>query len=197
MSIVGQVQSWKGVIHVWKYYCFHVFPLSKVLQHILNPAFLHSFEKGEGEQLLGPPNPEGDNPDSITSVFITKVHTCFQTSSETASVSADSFSDSYYSAAKFKCVFCCLCSLIRSTICIFCHYDLHPIQSDLLFPISAAHYITACSNCQLQLSPFFIVSSICPCFYLPPAIPLIPLSITFHSSDQTLIPGVNVRVRPC
>ncbi|XP_011602842.1 transformation/transcription domain-associated protein isoform X1 [Takifugu rubripes] len=46
---------------------------AKVLQHILNPAFLHSFEKGEGEQLLGPPNPEGDNPDSITSVFITKV----------------------------------------------------------------------------------------------------------------------------
>lgn len=46
---------------------------AKVLQHILNPAFLYSFEKGEGEQLLGPPNPEGDNPDSITSVFITKV----------------------------------------------------------------------------------------------------------------------------
>jgi len=44
-----------------------------VLQHILNPAFLYSFEKGEGEQLLGPPNPEGDNPESITSVFITKV----------------------------------------------------------------------------------------------------------------------------
>lgn len=46
---------------------------AKVLQHILNPAFLFSFEKGEGEQLLGPPNPEGDNPESITSVFITKV----------------------------------------------------------------------------------------------------------------------------
>ncbi|XP_065098610.1 transformation/transcription domain-associated protein isoform X4 [Paramisgurnus dabryanus] len=46
---------------------------AKVLQHILNPAFLSSFEKGEGEQLLGPPNPEGDNPESITSVFITKV----------------------------------------------------------------------------------------------------------------------------
>ncbi|KAK2495018.1 hypothetical protein MC885_001368, partial [Smutsia gigantea] len=46
---------------------------ARVLQHILNPAFLHSFEKGEGEQLLGPPNPEGDNPESITSVFITKV----------------------------------------------------------------------------------------------------------------------------
>ncbi|TNN04076.1 hypothetical protein fugu_001105 [Takifugu bimaculatus] len=54
---------------------------AKVLQHILNPAFLHSFEKGEGEQLLGPPNPEGDNPDSITSVFITKVDIYFQTSS--------------------------------------------------------------------------------------------------------------------
>ncbi|PKU33619.1 transformation transcription domain-associated protein isoform x1 [Limosa lapponica baueri] len=49
------------------------FQAIKVLQHILNPAFLYSFEKGEGEQLLGPPNPEGDNPESITSVFITKV----------------------------------------------------------------------------------------------------------------------------
>lgn len=48
-------------------------PLPQVLQHILHPAFLYSFEKGEGEQLLGPPNPEGDNPESITSVFITKV----------------------------------------------------------------------------------------------------------------------------
>ncbi|KAM9773955.1 transformation/transcription domain-associated protein isoform 1-T1 [Syngnathus typhle] len=46
---------------------------ARVLQYILNPAFLYSFEKGEGEQLLGPPNPEGDNPESITSVFITKV----------------------------------------------------------------------------------------------------------------------------
>eukprot|EP00079_Xenopus_tropicalis_P039067 XP_017952838.1 PREDICTED: transformation/transcription domain-associated protein isoform X2 [Xenopus tropicalis] len=46
---------------------------AKVLQHILNPAFLYSFEKNEGEQLLGPPNPEGDNQESITSVFITKV----------------------------------------------------------------------------------------------------------------------------
>lgn len=49
--------------------CFFV----QVLQHILNPAFLYSFEKNEGEQLLGPPNPEGDNQESITSVFITKV----------------------------------------------------------------------------------------------------------------------------
>ncbi|XP_072415930.1 transformation/transcription domain-associated protein isoform X1 [Chiloscyllium punctatum] len=46
---------------------------AKALQHILIPAFQYSFDKGEGEQLLGPPNPEGDNPDSITSVFITKV----------------------------------------------------------------------------------------------------------------------------
>jgi hypothetical protein len=54
-----------SVLFLW------IFP--QVLQHILNPAFLYSFEKGEGEQLLGPPNPEGDNPESITSVFITKV----------------------------------------------------------------------------------------------------------------------------
>uniref|UniRef100_UPI00398EA1CE transformation/transcription domain-associated protein n=1 Tax=Pristiophorus japonicus TaxID=55135 RepID=UPI00398EA1CE len=46
---------------------------AKALQHILIPAFQSSFDKGEGEQLLGPPNPEGDNPESITSVFITKV----------------------------------------------------------------------------------------------------------------------------
>lgn len=67
------------------YYFCYVCPFSKVLQHILNPAFLHSFEKGEGEQLLGPPNPEGDNPDSITSVFITKVAICSQTSYSAAS----------------------------------------------------------------------------------------------------------------
>lgn len=47
-----------------------------------------------------------------------------------------------------------------------------------------------------SFSPVFIVSSICLCFSSP-TIPLIPLSITFHLSDQTLIPGVNVRVRPC
>lgn len=60
---------------VYLQYCdTFFFSLSlQVLQHILHPAFLYSFEKGEGEQLLGPPNPEGDNPESITSVFITKV----------------------------------------------------------------------------------------------------------------------------
>ncbi|KAK6328296.1 hypothetical protein J4Q44_G00002740 [Coregonus suidteri] len=42
---------------------------AKVLQHILNPAFLYCFEKGEREQLLGPPNSEGDNSESITKVL--------------------------------------------------------------------------------------------------------------------------------
>lgn len=44
-------------------------------------------------------------------------------------------------------------SALRPAICIFCHYHLHPIQSELSSPISAAHCITAYSNCQLQLSP--------------------------------------------
>lgn len=65
----------------------------QVLQHILNPAFLYSFEKGEGEQLLGPPNPEGDNPESITSVFITKV-TDIQPASPVQSGGAVSLSSS-------------------------------------------------------------------------------------------------------
>uniref|UniRef100_S4RST8 Transformation/transcription domain-associated protein n=1 Tax=Petromyzon marinus TaxID=7757 RepID=S4RST8_PETMA len=46
---------------------------AKALQHILIPAFQSSFEKAEGEALLGPPNPEGDNLESISSVFINKV----------------------------------------------------------------------------------------------------------------------------
>jgi len=62
-----------------------------VLQHILNPAFLHSFEKGEGEQLLGPPNPEGDNPESITSVFITKVNPQTSCSGSAVTLSLSSF----------------------------------------------------------------------------------------------------------
>lgn len=122
---------------------FVVCPFSKVLQHILNPAFLHSFEKGEGEQLLGPPNPEGDNPDSITSVFITKVAM---------------FADILLSGFAVSCLFFCFSSLsnvihltlfvgtfpnahIRPTIYIFHHYQLHSIQFKLSFPISAVHRI--------------------------------------------------------
>lgn len=45
----------------------------KVLQYILNFVFLYSFEKGEGEQFLGFFNLEGDNLESIISVFIIKV----------------------------------------------------------------------------------------------------------------------------
>lgn len=87
----SKIHLWQLATNKWMYVETNIFidlrlSFSKVLQHILNPAFLHSFEKGEGEQLLGPPNPEGDNPDSITSVFITKVDTCFQTSSQTASL---------------------------------------------------------------------------------------------------------------
>uniref|UniRef100_UPI00359021B0 transformation/transcription domain-associated protein-like n=1 Tax=Myxine glutinosa TaxID=7769 RepID=UPI00359021B0 len=46
---------------------------AKVLQHVLLPAFQHSLEHGDVEVLLGPANPEGDNLESISSVFINKV----------------------------------------------------------------------------------------------------------------------------
>ena len=47
---------------------------AKVLQHILIPSFANSFEKGEGEKLIGgPPAPDQDNSDNVISVFINKV----------------------------------------------------------------------------------------------------------------------------
>ncbi|CAN8021853.1 unnamed protein product [Ixodes persulcatus] len=48
--------------------------LAKVLQHLLVPAFAASFERGEGEQLIGgPPMPDRDFPDNVISVFINRV----------------------------------------------------------------------------------------------------------------------------
>uniref|UniRef100_UPI00358FE8D5 transformation/transcription domain-associated protein-like isoform X3 n=1 Tax=Myxine glutinosa TaxID=7769 RepID=UPI00358FE8D5 len=46
---------------------------AKALQHVLLPAFQHSLERGDAEVLLGPANPEGDNLESISSIFINKV----------------------------------------------------------------------------------------------------------------------------
>ncbi|KAJ9592433.1 hypothetical protein L9F63_015849, partial [Diploptera punctata] len=47
---------------------------SKILQLVLIPCFAQSFEKGEGEKLIGSPaSPEQDNPDNVVSVFISKV----------------------------------------------------------------------------------------------------------------------------
>lgn len=46
----------------------------QVLQHLLVPAFAASFERGEGEQLIGgPPMPDRDFPDNVISVFINRV----------------------------------------------------------------------------------------------------------------------------
>lgn len=147
-----------------------------MLQHILNPAFLHSFEKGEGEQLLGPPNPEGDNPDSITSVFITKVNmlTDILLNSFTLSCLLFYFSllSSFILSTLLECVSCCFFSVIRLTIYILCHYQLHPIQSELSSPISAVHCIVTYSNCQLQLiSPSFLhLQSVFVFHSLPPSL---------------------------
>lgn len=47
---------------------------AKILQYVIVPAFSISFERGEGEKLIGgPPAPEQDNPDNLISVFINKV----------------------------------------------------------------------------------------------------------------------------
>ena len=49
---------------------------SKILQLILIPCFAVSFDRGEGDKLVGStPTPEQDHPENIVSVFITKV--CF------------------------------------------------------------------------------------------------------------------------
>lgn len=47
---------------------------SKILQMVLIPCFAQSFERGEGEKLVGSPaTPDQDNPDNVVSVFISKV----------------------------------------------------------------------------------------------------------------------------
>ncbi|KAI0213609.1 Transformation/transcription domain-associated protein [Lamellibrachia satsuma] len=47
---------------------------AKILQHILIPSFANSFEKGEGERLIGGiPAPDQDSTDNVISVFINRV----------------------------------------------------------------------------------------------------------------------------
>jgi transformation/transcription domain-associated protein len=46
----------------------------QILQLIIIPCFLNSFEKGDGEQLIGgPPSPDQDNTDNVISVFINRI----------------------------------------------------------------------------------------------------------------------------
>ncbi|XP_072179557.1 transformation/transcription domain-associated protein-like [Diadema setosum] len=58
---------------------FHdkVFPQelkAKALQYVISPMFAASFDKGEGDSLIGgPSNPGQDSPDNLVSVFISKV----------------------------------------------------------------------------------------------------------------------------
>ncbi|KAK7109588.1 transformation/transcription domain-associated protein-like isoform X2 [Littorina saxatilis] len=47
---------------------------AKILQYILIPCFQASFERGEGDHLVGgPPAPEQDNDDNVISVFINRI----------------------------------------------------------------------------------------------------------------------------
>ncbi|GFN80649.1 transformation/transcription domain-associated protein [Plakobranchus ocellatus] len=47
---------------------------AKILQYILIPCFYHSFEKGEGDKLIGgPPTPDQDSEDNVISVFINRI----------------------------------------------------------------------------------------------------------------------------
>ncbi|XP_030846194.1 transformation/transcription domain-associated protein [Strongylocentrotus purpuratus] len=47
---------------------------AKALQYVIIPMFAASFDKGEGDSLIGgPPNPGQDSPDNLVSVFISKV----------------------------------------------------------------------------------------------------------------------------
>jgi len=46
----------------------------QILQYVLIPCFAISFERDEGERLIGgPPSPDQENPDNIISVFINNV----------------------------------------------------------------------------------------------------------------------------
>ncbi|CAL1526415.1 unnamed protein product, partial [Lymnaea stagnalis] len=47
---------------------------AKILQYILIPCFYHSFEKGEGDKLIGgPPAPDQDSDDNVISLFINRI----------------------------------------------------------------------------------------------------------------------------
>ncbi|XP_064456550.1 transformation/transcription domain-associated protein-like isoform X2 [Ornithodoros turicata] len=75
----GQTVDWKRASFFRFVEAFHdpAFPqplLAKVLQYVIVPAFAASFEKDEGEQLIGgPPQPERDSADNVISVFINRV----------------------------------------------------------------------------------------------------------------------------
>ena len=61
--------SWSPVSipHVW---CW----IGQILQYIMIPCFHASFERGEGDLLVGgPPAPEQDNDDNVISVFINRI----------------------------------------------------------------------------------------------------------------------------
>jgi len=46
----------------------------QILQYVLIPCFAISFERDEGERLIGgPPSPDQENPENIISVFINNV----------------------------------------------------------------------------------------------------------------------------
>lgn len=75
----GQTVEWKRAAFFRFVEAFgdSAFPqplLAKVLQQLLIPSFAASFERGEGEALIGgPPQPERDSPDNVISVFINRV----------------------------------------------------------------------------------------------------------------------------
>ncbi|XP_071811547.1 transformation/transcription domain-associated protein-like isoform X3 [Apostichopus japonicus] len=48
--------------------------IAAALQYVIIPMFAASFDKGEGDELIGgPPNPSQNSPDNLVSVFISKV----------------------------------------------------------------------------------------------------------------------------
>ena len=53
---------------------YFLYIYSQALQYVLIPMFQVSFERGEGNALIGgPPSPEHDSNDNVISVFIGKV----------------------------------------------------------------------------------------------------------------------------
>lgn len=165
-----------------------------MLQHILNPAFLHSFEKGEGEQLLGPPNPEGDNPESITSVFITKVLIflwvfslllpCFQLVHFIVCPLVNIFVPLSLSLISLPAALPLIMSYQPNTSLCSIIINFIPFSPLLLcFP----HTVPSFNFCfsHLFLLPFWSFhQSSCFCSFF---------FITFHTTQQSVIPGVNVR----
>lgn len=126
--------------------------LSQALQYVLIPMFQVSFERDEGDGLIGgPPSPEQDSNDSVISVFVCKVidpENPFGTSvsNNPSLLFALFFVLPKYSFAKFQKFFCKLFFCDFRTRCAFCCcsfqlYLLNTLLSIYMMPLTSKCFV--------------------------------------------------------